>query len=65
VRDERLAKRGIRVLRYSDREALLEPEAIEEAAWRALREIDRPAPSPQPSPPLGERENGFSDGLLD
>jgi len=37
VRDEWLAKRGIRVLRYSDREALLEPEAIEEAAWRALR----------------------------
>jgi len=36
VRDESLANQGIRVLRFSDREALLETEAVEEAIWRAV-----------------------------
>jgi very-short-patch-repair endonuclease len=36
VRDEWLAKRGIRVLRYSDRDVLLEMEAVEEAIWGAI-----------------------------
>jgi len=41
ARDAWLRKQGIRVLRYSDREMLLEPEAVEEAIWQALSEIDK------------------------
>jgi very-short-patch-repair endonuclease len=41
ARDAWLGKQGIRVLRYSDREMLLEPEAVEEAIWQALSEIDK------------------------
>jgi very-short-patch-repair endonuclease len=37
LRDEWLANQGIRVLRFSDREALLEMEAVEESIWRAVR----------------------------
>ena len=36
-RDEWLADQGIRVLRLSDREALLETEAVEQAIWRAVK----------------------------
>lgn len=41
ARDGWLAGRGIRVLRYSDRDVLLEPDAVEEAIWLALQEIER------------------------
>src|SRR5512133_2033356 len=41
ARDDWLARRGIRVLRYSDREVLLEPEVIEESIWLAVGEIAR------------------------
>jgi very-short-patch-repair endonuclease len=36
ARDEWLAKRGVRVLRFSDRDLLLEPDAVEETIWRAV-----------------------------
>jgi very-short-patch-repair endonuclease len=38
ARDEWLAGRGIRVLRFSDREVLLEPQAVDEAIWSAVNE---------------------------
>ncbi len=38
ARDEWLANRAIRVIRYSDREVLLETEAVEEAIWLAVSE---------------------------
>jgi adenine-specific DNA-methyltransferase len=38
VRDAWLAERGIRVLRFSDRDALLETEVVVEAIWLALNE---------------------------
>ena len=41
VRDAWLEKQGIRVLRYSDCDMLLEAEAVEEAIWQALEEIDK------------------------
>lgn len=41
ARDDWLADQGIRVLRYSDRDVLLEPEAVEEAIWQTLEEIDK------------------------
>ena len=37
LRDEWLANQGIRVLRFSDREALLERDAVEETIWRAAK----------------------------
>ena len=40
VRDGWLAARGIRVLRYSDRDALVNSDVVEEDIWRALREIE-------------------------
>ncbi len=40
ARDAWLENAGIRVLRYSDRDMLLEAEAVEEAIWQALEEID-------------------------
>jgi very-short-patch-repair endonuclease len=40
ARDAWLRMHGIRVLRYSDRELLLEPEAVAEAIWLALSEVD-------------------------
>jgi very-short-patch-repair endonuclease len=59
-RDQWLAERGIRVLRYSDRDALLETEAIEEAIWLAIRDIDGQPPSPRPSPPADAAGEGGS-----
>ena len=41
ARDDWLGLRGIRVLRYSDRDVLLEPEAVTEDIWLALQEIER------------------------
>jgi very-short-patch-repair endonuclease len=40
ARDAWLGDQGIRVVRYSDRDVLLEPESVEEAIWELLREID-------------------------
>jgi very-short-patch-repair endonuclease len=40
ARDAWLGEQGIRVVRYSDRDVLLEPEAVEEAIWELLREIE-------------------------
>jgi very-short-patch-repair endonuclease len=37
VRDAYLASRGIRVLRFTDRELLLEREAVLEVIWRAIQ----------------------------
>ncbi len=48
ARDEWLLRRGIRVLRFSDLDVLLEAEAVEEAIWLAVRE--RPL-----SPPLSRK----------
>jgi very-short-patch-repair endonuclease len=42
ARDEWLAKQGIRVLRFSDREALLKAEVLAEVIWRAVRESGGP-----------------------
>lgn len=39
ARDDFLARSGIRVLRYSDRDVLLEPEGVEEDIWLALEEF--------------------------
>jgi very-short-patch-repair endonuclease len=41
VRDAWLEQQGIRVLRYSDCDMLLEPDGVEEAIWQALEEIDK------------------------
>lgn len=41
-RDAWLAERGIRVLRFSDRDALLATDAVEEAIWLAVHERVRP-----------------------
>jgi very-short-patch-repair endonuclease len=38
VRDAWLAERGIRVLRFSDLDVLLETEAVEESIWLAVNE---------------------------
>lgn len=40
ARDDWLKARGIRVLRYSDVDVLLEPEAVEDSIWLALEEIE-------------------------
>jgi very-short-patch-repair endonuclease len=37
VRDRDLAARGIEVLRFTDREVLLEADLVGEAIWRAVR----------------------------
>ena len=42
ARDAWLEKQGVRVLRYSDRDVLLEAEAVEEDIWQALKESDKP-----------------------
>jgi very-short-patch-repair endonuclease len=54
-RDAWLEERGIRVLRYSAREVLAEPEAVEEAIWRAAGErVGAHDPSRTPPPPRGD-----------
>lgn len=40
ARDAWLESHGIRVLRYSDRDMLLEPEVVEVVIWETLKEID-------------------------
>src|SRR5512145_2001177 len=41
ARDAWLEKEGIRVLRYSDADVLLEADAVEEDIWQALEEIEK------------------------
>ena len=41
ARDEWLARQGIHVLRFSDRDVLLESEAIEQAIYLAVREKEK------------------------
>jgi very-short-patch-repair endonuclease len=55
-RDEQLGHQGIRVLRFSDAEVLLETEVVLEVIWAAIRE--RLPPLPDPLPPLVRGERG-------
>jgi adenine-specific DNA-methyltransferase len=50
ARDTFLAARGIRVVRFSDWDLLLDGEAVLEAIWREIQD-QRSSPSPRPSPP--------------
>jgi len=61
VRDGWLAGQGIRVLRYSDREVLLEMSSVEEAIWQEVRERES-SPSPRPSPPAAAGGEGVNRG---
>ena len=67
-RNQFLAERGIKVLRFWNHQLHGELEAVRFEIWHTLmermgrkKEIDgylpKPAPSPQPSPPMGERES--------
>jgi len=66
-RNQFLASQGIKVLRFWNHQLRGELEAVRFEIWHALMERTgqkeriagfktRPAPSPQPSPPMGERE---------
>ena len=48
-----LASQGFRVLRFWNHDVLLRTDEVLEAIYRAL--MEETAPSPQPSPPEGER----------
>ena len=50
-----LNKRGYRVFRFWNNQVLQETEAVLEAIFAILAEGKQNSPSPQPSPPLGER----------
>jgi len=52
-----LNKMGYRVLRFWNNEVLQETEAVLEAIFATLANSKQNSPSPQPSPPLGERGN--------
>jgi hypothetical protein len=73
ARDAWLAEQGIRVLRFSDRDMLLEADSVEEAIWlvvqeRASQNEPPSAPSPRPSPPAdagGEGDPGLPAGIRD
>ena len=52
-----LNKMGYRVLRFWNNEVLQETEAVLEAIFAILANDKQNSPSPQPSPPLGERGN--------
>ena len=54
AREAYLRLRGVRILRFTDREILLETKRVLENIW-AVVSRERAAPSPRPSPPLGER----------
>ena len=67
-RNQFLADRGIKVLRFWNHQLHGELEAVRFEIWHALMErtgrkeeiagyLPKPAPSPQPSPPMGERES--------
>jgi very-short-patch-repair endonuclease len=54
-RSAHLNKMGYRVLRFWNNEVLQETEAVLEAIFAILADTAKNSPSPQPSPPLGER----------
>ena len=51
-----LNKMGYRVFRFWNNQVLQETEAVLEAILAVLADGKQNSPSPQPSPPLGERE---------
>ncbi len=53
-----LNKMGFQVLRFWNNEVLQETEAVLEAIFAILANGKQNSPSPQPSPPLGERGIG-------
>lgn len=67
-RNQFLAERGIKVLRFWNHQLGGELESVRFEIWHALMErtgrqeeiagyLPKPAPSPQPSPPMGARES--------
>jgi very-short-patch-repair endonuclease len=54
-RSEYLNRMGYRVFRFWNNQVLQETEAVLEAIFEILVEGKQNSPSPQPSPPLGER----------
>lgn len=67
-RNEFFARQGIKVLRFWNHQLRSELESVRFEIWHALMErtgrneeiagfLRKPAPSPQPSPPMGERES--------
>jgi len=52
-----LNKMGYRVFRFWNNQVLQETEAVLEAIFAILADSAKNSPSPQPSPPLGERGN--------
>jgi adenine-specific DNA-methyltransferase len=67
-RNQFLAEQGIKVLRFWNHQLRGELEAVRFEIWHALMErtgryqeiagyLPKAAPSPQPSPPMGERES--------
>ena len=67
-RNQFLAEQGIKTLRFWNHQMRGELEAIRFEIWHALMErtgrveeissyLTKPAPSPRPSPPMGERES--------
>lgn len=65
ARDRWLAAQRIRVLRFTDRESLLETEWVAEVVWSAVNE-DTPLPAPHlhptPSPPARAGGEGWGEG---
>jgi adenine-specific DNA-methyltransferase len=68
TRNRFLAARGIKVLRFWNRQVRHEIQTVRFEIWYALMErtgqhesiagfLPKPAPSPLPSPPMGERES--------
>ena len=47
---------GYRIFRFWNNQVMLETEGVLEAIFAILADSDQNSPSPQPSPPLGERE---------
>ena len=47
VRDDYLASRGLRVLRFTNREILATPDSVEEEIRRRLGEVPSPCPLPE------------------
>jgi len=52
-----LNKMGYRILRFWNNQVLEETESVLEAIFAILAAVKQNSPSPQPSPPLGERGN--------
>jgi len=58
-RDSFLGRKGVLVLRYSNRELFTETEAVLEDIWNALQERG-PSCAPSPCPSPAKRERGLS-----